>query len=250
MKKHVSKLLFVLATNIFLLNNIFAADQFTYWSESINGLVCAIHGPISKDDPIRLEKNISKGCKNINVSSAGGDVDAALTMGRAIRKAQMSIVIGDKGRCASACVFLYAGAVYRAPYAPIEIHRPYLGSSNASFEVTQSKYRELEKRIKTYLREMNVSEILFDLMMSIPPEKTKKLTIDEMEKMGMGHTDSTYAEYEENKQANRAGMTKQAWLERKSIAIKMCGKWGIENPETIESKRSCWRSVFPEAMNF
>lgn len=225
--------------------NAFTAEQFVY-KNRLNRLICFIGGPITRDDPIILEKNIAMGCTGVDVSSPGGEVDAALKMGKAIRKAQMDLVISDIGRCASSCVFLYAGAVIRTPYAPIEIHRPYFGASTDSFELTNKKYNLIEQKIKIYLREMNVSDSLFELMMSTPPERTQKLNLEELEKLGLGLTDPVYEEYMENKSAARAGITKQEWLRKKSYARQKCGDNKIMTAAEAKIILPCWEMYFQE----
>lgn len=119
--------------------------------------------------------------------------------GRIAREAEMAVVVEKGGKCASACVFLYAGGVVRAPYGPVLIHRPYLDNSSASFSETQQRFSAIGQRVKALLREVNVNEALFDRMMTIPPEKAHALPLEDMEALGLGFIDQVHSEFVENR---------------------------------------------------
>lgn len=211
---------------------------------------CMFSGSITKADVQKLSDNLKSGCTSLSIDSPGGDVDAALDMGRLIRRKQIDVqTIADSGRCASACVFLFAAGVSRLAYGPVEIHRPYMTGSDVSLEDTQEKYRKLERKIKQFLRDMNVKESLYEAMLNIGPEDSKKLTLKELDDFGMVGVDPVFYEYQENKRAASFGFSKIEWLTKKRQAADICGTIdGAIPKEKIESLVRCWKSVFPQFM--
>lgn len=208
---------------------------------------CVFDGTIVAGDVAALRENAARGCKTLGLASLGGNLDAALAMGRIAREAEMTVVVDREGRCASACVFLYAGGVLRAPYDKILIHRPYLENSSASFTETQQRFSTIAQRAKAFLREVNVNEGLFDRMMTIPPEKAHALSHEEMEALGLGYRDQVHTEFVENRRAARAGMTKKEFLSKKEHTARRCGRIdGMIPSIEIESRLRCWQQRFPQ----
>ena len=208
---------------------------------------CALSGDIVPADVARLRENAARGCRTLFVSSPGGDVDSALALGRIVREAEMAVVVERGGKCASACVFLYAGGVTRAPYGPVLIHRPYIQSPTASFSETQQQFAAIGLRAKAFLREVNVNEGLFDRMMTISPEKALPLSLKDMDALGMGLQDQVYSEFADNRRAAQAGMTRKEFLEKNKQTEQYCGAFsGIVPTNEIESRRRCWQQRFPE----
>jgi len=224
------------------------AAQNEYMPNKASGGVCIFDGEITKAEVPRFKANLARGCRRLFLSSAGGNIDAAIEMGGAIRAQRMSVVVlGAPSFCKSACVFLYAGGVMRLPYSPIEIHRPYLPSSQDSFSTTQKKYQEIEFKIKAYLRSVNVSERLFDLMMKVPPQQLEGLTIEEMTDLGMGMRDPVYYEYLDNKKAAKSGFSKREWLQSTLAAKQKCGDIDAIIPSDKTGEIIlCWKKDFPQ----
>ena len=221
------------------------------WKDNDGRAVCMFQSTIEKSDLIPFKNNLQSGCHQLILSSNGGDVETAIAMGRLIREKQIFVTTWDKGRCASACVFLYAAGVERVPWGPVLIHRPYSASGvDMPYETTQKKYKELELTAKSFLRHMNVSESLFDRMMRIRPEDAETLTLEEMENLGMGMRDPVYSEYLDNKRASAWKIGKAEWLKRKRSTRNRCGDIDGIIPEGDNGKmRSCWNEVFPQYMS-
>lgn len=174
-------------------------------------------------------------------------MDSALALGKIVREAEMTVVVERGGKCASACVFLYAGGVTRAPYGEVLIHRPYLESPSTSFSETQQQFAAISLRAKAFLREVNVQEGLFDRMMTISPEKAIALPLEDMDALGMGLLDQVYSEFVENRRTARLGMTKKEFLEKKEQTAQYCGPlYGAVVPTNeVELRRRCWQQRFP-----
>jgi hypothetical protein len=86
----------------------------------------------------------------VYLDSLGGDVAAAIEIGRLIRDQKMPAVIDSSAKCVSACVLVLAGATQRKIRGAVGIHRPYfakIGNANSPDVVVQS-YRELLKQAR------------------------------------------------------------------------------------------------------
>jgi hypothetical protein len=95
-----------------------------------------IDGPISTGDDKRFFSvlNEAKGrstdwerYRTVLLNSEGGDVAAAMSIGRMVREAQIVTAIHERSVCASACILILSGGVWR--YARddtrLGLHRPY-----------------------------------------------------------------------------------------------------------------------------
>lgn len=201
---------------------------------------CHFQGAITPAELPPLRRALAQGCKLVSINSGGGDVNAALAMGRAIRSSQAYVTVPSYGRCVSACVFLYAGGVVRMPYAPIKIHRPYNLAPN-EYASDQKIFAKTARDIKSFLEEMNVDEELFDRMMRIEPMDSEALTLPELEQLGLGQSDRIYQHHLDKHEAARRGMTTQEFLVVKKRANKICGERDVAMtiPE-YEMVSACW----------
>ena len=165
----------------------------------------------------------------IFLNSKGGDIDAALKIGKLIRVHQMQTLVFDE--CNSSCVIVFASGVRR--YANIElwgpipngakvgIHRPYT-TAEGSYEKHRHKFREVERQIKQFLREGGVSERLWDDMVKISPENIKFLSQKEAIDYGLNGEDPAYADFVDGKKAKQYGITRAKYLKRKAMIKEKC----------------------------
>lgn len=202
-----------------------------------------LRGPISKNDVLvfqkllapYLDKNYFK--KNpkpnwykpnpydegywVSLNSEGGDVHAAMTIGRMFRKARVWAKVGWSGKCMSSCVLLLAGAVKRSTFdgGPVGIHRPYTTDTEAvSFEELQTSTTKLGVDVSAYLHEMNIPISLYESMKLIPPENIRILSHSELNAFGLYEMDPVFAELNDNRKANLARVSKREFLSRKALS--------------------------------
>jgi hypothetical protein len=186
-----------------------------------------ISGEITSMDVDQV-KNIvqSKGAWDIltfYLNSSGGDIYAAMEIGKLIRKARATCVILPGAKCYSACVFVLSGAVKRSVYGEVGIHRPlstYVGRRD--YESTQNEYRRTETAVRAYLREMNLPAQLFEAMVVVPPEKIRILSDKELEAFGLSGTDPVEQETEEATDASDYGISKTECIRRKANLDRVC----------------------------
>ena len=193
-----------------------------------------IQGTITKDDPARFRSLLAQlnpldpVRQNVVMDSDGGDVYAAIDIGRQIRAKALSTDIWD-GRCVSACVFAFAGGVVRMPclyvcdQTPLGIHRPYsTDTSVASGSEADRLYKKMDAAIRTYFKEMNISDLLADDMLRINPQDVKFLTRAEAERYGLAGFDPAYEDLEASKMAKHYGISKQEYFVRKARSEREC----------------------------
>jgi hypothetical protein len=243
----IKSIVFLVALILGSVQSSLAAQHLLDKDERTGEIWCLFSGSIANSEVIPFQRNLGLGCRTLYLASGGGEIEAAMAMGRALRKSEVTVVVLEKGRCASACVLLYAAGVMRANYGPVEIHRPYMADGRPeSFAASQARYKSLESRVRAYLREMNVSETLYERMMLIPPERAEKLTLEDMDRLGMGGSDPVYAETLENRKAARLGLSKQDFLRAKARASAVCGSLdGVHQEASLPSLMQCWKREFP-----
>jgi len=155
----------------------------------------------------------------VDLDSDGGNVFAAMEIGRMFRKARVRASLLPRGKCLSACVLLLAGAVVRDTAGTVGIHRPFLNDATpTSYESLQARTRALGEAVSAYLKEMNMPGSLYDSMRLVPSDRIKVLTAGELAAFGLSGKDPAYAELIENAGARAIGLSKQEYLERKALA--------------------------------
>ena len=166
-----------------------------------------------------------KGPPHFWINSEGGDVEAAIAVGRQLRRIRAVVLMWDKARCLSSCVFVLAGATGRMLYGQIGIHRPYaLRTDERDYDAVQQDQRRLAKLAKEYLEEMNVSPSLYDAMVTIPPEKVRLLSRTELEQFGITDVDPVEQEVLDAAEARKYGLSKTEYLRRKGQVDVVCAR--------------------------
>jgi ATP-dependent protease ClpP protease subunit len=165
--------------------------------------------------------------KTLNINSPGGNLDAAMAIGRLLRRNRMFIIIPKDGECVSACVMIYAGAVLRSA-GKIGIHRPYLnqfiGSQLQAPDKLRSNYEQMLQTLRAYLRDMNVSERLAEDMMKIAPADVRYLSDDDLNGYGLTWIDPIEQETNDLQEARSMGLDRQEHIRRQALANAKCGK--------------------------
>lgn len=172
----------------------------------------------SRPKPSNYNPDPDKSVVTMSLNSEGGDVVAALELGRYLRLARATTALAKNSRCLSACVFLIAGAVHRLNLGgTIGIHRPYSDSTEAiSFQEMQRRSTRLRNAVARYLRDMNIPNTLYEAMVRIPPETIKLLGADELESYGLEQDDPVFAELQRQAEARAAGLSMREYLPRKA----------------------------------
>lgn len=180
----------------------------------------------------------------VKIESPGGDVDAALIAGRALRQAKATVFVEysspDQANCSSSCVFLVAGAVERYILGGLGIHNFFISSNDQTYDQVATTRRRLETSIRNFLVEMNVSPVLYDRMVVIPPQSLRLLAEQELKDLGLGMTDPTFRDFRHGEEASRRGIDKATYIARLGSLIATCGQLPVRpsSPETRDELKA------------
>jgi hypothetical protein len=162
---------------------------------------------------------------SVDLNSPGGNVDAAMAIGRIIRKEDSAVVVNQNSQCLSSCVLIVAGGSTRQLGGLVGIHRPYFNvpTGEISGETIAARYRRVLQDIRTYLRDMNVAEKLADDMLRTNPEDIRLLSRADLANDGLTEVDPVAMEIFELEQAQKYGLDRQEYMRRKKLAEAQCG---------------------------
>lgn len=117
--------------------------------------------------------------------SAGGSVDDALEIGRAIRALGLATEVAADGACLSACPYMLAGGSRRsvADGASVGVHQHYFGESTVlpAFLAVEDVQRG-QARVMGYLEEMGVDPLLMRHALATPPDTIYLLVPEELQR--------------------------------------------------------------------
>jgi hypothetical protein len=213
-------------------------------------LVIQISGEITDDTATGLERTISRVRStaeasqytftflSVELNSPGGSVDAAMKIGRILRKEGPIVDVKKSSLCLSACVLILAGGTTRGLDGTIGIHRPYfeVPSGDVSAETIKSNYQRVLQSIRAYLKEMNVVETLADDMLRTNPEHMHVLSENELTQYGLTEGDPVALEAMEIQEAKALGLDRKEYMRRKLLVENSCGG-------SIPSYADCRRNI-------
>ena len=164
------------------------------------------------------------------VQSDGGDIRSAMKIGRTLRQYQARV---STGHCMSSCVLVLIGGVQRSVFTykntksgslGVGLHRPYFAALPANFSSEQiaEQRRILVSEVEAYMKEMNVSTRLLELMEAIPPEKMRMLTAAEVSDLGLDAPDPIWDEKDVASKATYYGVSSVEFRQRRSSVDAKC----------------------------
>lgn len=131
------------------------------------------------------------------LNSAGGSVNAAINIGKLIRKHYGIVEVDDRHSysseviCYSACVLIYAAGIAKnislnkyGNWYPVGVHQHYFDKEaikNKSVEEGIKEYKKTNKLITDYFNEIDVSIELLNLSKSVNFDKIRHLTEKELQ---------------------------------------------------------------------
>jgi hypothetical protein len=124
----------------------------------------------------------SLGWTVLRVFSQGGDVTAALNLGRNIRRHGLAVVVPQSGYCYSACVFVLGGGSPRLARGVVAIHTPYFGGPrpNLTMDDMNDRLGKLLTETRRFADEMQLAPSLIDAIWTTRPEQVRRLNAAEM----------------------------------------------------------------------
>lgn len=128
-------------------------------------------------------------------NSAGGDLDAAIALGRLIRQSNYATRVADlneftgvvdKGVCESACPVAFAGGRYRFIDQDIElgVHQFYRAAKGSWSEQARMTVKANE-RLRSYLAEMGIHADLAEVIRTVPADRMRHIPMKEAHLLGL-----------------------------------------------------------------
>jgi hypothetical protein len=168
------------------------------------------------------------------ITSTGGNVIAAMEIGRLIRSVRGSVQA--VGTCVSACVLVLASGINKGIYARntdedhvVGIHRPYFSTlrENADYLSVRTQVARMDSAIRTYLEEMNIPTSLLEAMKAVPPEQIRWLNEKELKQFGLEGLDPIEQELRDVQSAKNLGIPRHEYNRRQQLVEALCNepKW-------------------------
>jgi hypothetical protein len=184
---------------------------------------------------------------DIWIESNGGDVNAAMQIGRLLR-ANLATVVAH-GTCASSCIFLLLGGVNRSVIqdgislsssnfknlqpplvARIGVHRAYRTSvaTNETAKDIRAARVALKERVVKYLEEMDIAPELASFMDATPPEEMRFLSKQELVRYRITGRDPSDDERDTALRAQQYKITSAEYRARDVALKSLCQTPSIE----------------------
>ena len=148
------------------------------------------------------------------LDSKGGDVSAAIKIGRLIRKYDGQTLIAQNGKCYSSCALIFIAGVHRVNFGELGLHRPYLASAPQSRETVEKQVPLMLSMIKSYVAEMGVTDNFYQEMVNTDPSQMLIFYWSQDSKKLVPENDPVYAEIETARDARKYGITTSEMRQR------------------------------------
>jgi hypothetical protein len=156
------------------------------------------------------------------LDSPGGDVYAAMELGRLIRRNHGHTVV-KRGSCASACALIFAAGVVRSIVdGRVGIHRPVLATIVTDEGTVKRAADEITRALSIYANDMNISGRFIEDMLVIPPEKIRWLSQRDLDGYGISLADPVFAETVVMANAQRYGVSPAEYRRRAQLVGQIC----------------------------
>jgi hypothetical protein len=150
-------------------------------------------------------------------ASSGGDIDAAMNLGRLLRKLGIFTLIGKNDQCLSACVFAFMGGERRSVTGRLGIHRPFFPFTENTPD-RQARFRHLERTLKDFIEELDFPASLYEAVMAVPPESMQIVTPADLKRFYLEGISPLSEDMLDAASARRLGITMSQYLQRKAKA--------------------------------
>jgi hypothetical protein len=215
----------------------------------------------------QLSAELERDDFNVQLDSPGGDVLAAMEIGRLIRKYDGFTKILWWRKCYSSCALIFIAGVQRfisrgfsAPDTPtgftdggqLGLHRPYLASTPQNRQTVEMQVPVMLAQVKQYVSEMGITDNFYQEMVNTEPSQ---MAVYKGYSKLVPKYDPVYQEVEVAYRARSYGVTTSE-MRRREIAAEACKKdefddddcgelilWGLSERlyrERFNKTRSCW----------
>jgi hypothetical protein len=150
------------------------------------------------------------------LASNGGDIDAAMDLGRLLRRMGVFTLVGKDDLCLSACVFAFMGGERRRVVGRLGIHRPYLPVTLNASDDRQARFRYLQKVVRDYIEELDFPASLYEAVMIVPPESMHILVAADLKRFYLEGISPLSEDMADAAAAGRLGISMSEYLQRKA----------------------------------
>jgi len=191
-----------------------------------------------------MESLIKKGRQKIagnlvSLAGNGGDVDAAMEVGRLLRKLRVSTLVPRDDQCLSSCVFVFMGGDQRRVEGRVGIHRPYFSSTRKVVNRRQY-YRQLQKRLQLYIEELDFPPSLYEALMAVPSESISMVSAADLKRFYLDGMSPSAEEEADAAAAGELGISVQDYLRQKAQAQPCAGAFRARGACDDEVRKSAW----------
>jgi hypothetical protein len=152
---------------------------------------------------------------SVSFASNGGDIDAAMEVGRLFRKLGVFTVVEKNDQCMSACVFAFMGGERRSVQGKLGIHRPFFPYTT-DLPDRISQFRHMERILKDYVEELDFPSSLYEAVMLVPPESIKILAAAELKTFYLEGISPSSEDYADAASARHLNLSMAEYLKRKA----------------------------------
>ena len=185
-----------------------------------------IDGEIRPGDDILFQSALNKAKQdNVNwktyrkvlLNSNGGDVATSMKIGRAIRNSQLITAVHENNLCASACILILSGGVWRyiRETAKLGLHRPYftnqMQAGTSEYKNFQDAYNQIIEMHRRYFLEMRIDTRLLQEMIQIPSNDIKWISEQKAKEYALLGEDPIYSEWKRANRIATKGASCVAW---------------------------------------
>lgn len=154
---------------------------------------------------------------SIWLAGNGGDIDAAMQLGRLLRELGVFTLVGADDQCLSACVFAFMGGERRSVAGRLGIHRPYFPYTH-DVPDRQLRFRHLQRTLKAYVEELDFPTSFYEAVMLVPPESMKILTPAELKRFYLEGISPSSEDLADAAAARRLNLSMFEYLKHKATA--------------------------------
>lgn len=149
------------------------------------------------------------------LAGPGGDIDAAMELGRLLRQLGVFTLVGKSDLCLSACVFAFMGGERRIVAGQLGIHRPFLPFTQDSPD-RKDRFRHLQKTLRGYVEELDFPASLYEAVMAVPPESMHMLAPAELKRFHLEGISPSSEDVADAASARRLGISMFQYLQIKA----------------------------------
>jgi len=205
-----------------------------------------ITGTISKADADYVaEHETELNGVTVELNSIGGDVAAAMRIGRILRDHDANTRVDRGDRCFSSCALIYIAGVTRGKnLGVIGLHRPYFSSAPLSRQEIEREAPLMLQKVKEYVQSMGVTDLFYEQLVNTAPSNMRLYRGNEINQL-VPEIDPTYDEIQISYLAREYGTTTAEIRQRQQDVTQKCGPESFKGDGNVTDQwRICSGAIY------